>query len=224
MKNFTAIRFTVSASDKTIVVADRYVAHDLYVRNNGIIESLGGEILKGVGGFQAKFAKPANAKKFIKQAVCEISAEEYAASRKKQDAGIENPTPVAEGNKTPETADAGIKNPVGKGKRGRKGKGNDAPTSAVQSEEVKQEATPTDTPELTPAQQKALAKMRMSILNRAASAYSIANGGQATTFSALGKSEQELEAYLPNAKAGLLKSPKWASAVEKHGLTEAMLG
>lgn len=219
MKNFTAIRFTVSASDKTIVVADRYVAHDLYVRNKSIIESLGGEILKGVGGFQAKFAKPANAKKFIKQAICEISAEEYAASRKKQEAGNEEPAPVAEGN-----TDAGIKNPVGKGKRGRKGKGNDAPTSAVQSEEVKQEATPADTPELTPAQQKALAKMRMSILNRAASAYSIANGGQATTFSALGKSEQELEAYLPNAKAGLLKSPKWASAVEKHGLTEAMLG
>jgi hypothetical protein len=208
MTNFTPITFAQDKSNTKVVVADRYVPHDIYVLNKAIIESLGGTILKGVGGFKAEFTKVADAKAFIKQAITHISEDEYKANRKPKEAD-EKPKVEAKGSKKPKV---------------RKGKGNDAPTSAVQSEEVKQEATPAETPELTPAQQKALAKMRMSILNRAASAYSIANGGQATTFSALGKSEQELEAYLPNAKAGLLKSPKWASAVEKHGLTEAMLG
>ena len=65
--------------------------------------------------------------------------------------------------------------------------------------------------------------MKMSILNRAASAYSIANGGEATNFKALGKTEADLAAYIPNAKAGLLKSDKWAKAVAL-GITEDMLG
>jgi hypothetical protein len=78
--------------------------------------------------------------------------------------------------------------------------------------------------ELTDAGKKALEKMKTSVLNRAASAYSIANGGEATTFSALGKSAKALSAYIPNAKAGLLKSPKWKEASEKYGLTEEMLG
>ena len=77
--------------------------------------------------------------------------------------------------------------------------------------------------ELTEAGKKALATMKTSVLNRAASAYSIAHGGEATTFKVLGKSEKELKDFIPNAKAGLLKSSKWAKASATHGLTEEML-
>lgn len=114
----------------------------------------------------------------------------------------------------------------------KKAKGNAKPTTAPNakaSKSVKTEpkkATPKKAKgnaDLTDAQKKTLARMKMSILNRAASAYSIANGGSATNFDALGKTEKDLKAYIPNAKAGLLKSSKWASAV-KMGLTEDMLG
>jgi hypothetical protein len=119
----------------------------------------------------------------------------------------------------------------------RKTKGNDKPTTAPNAKKASakdepkatksETATPKkakgNTAELTDAQKKALDKAKMSILNRAASAYSIANGGSATTFKALGKSEADLKDYIPNAKAGLLKSDKWAKAVAAH-ITEDMLG
>lgn len=211
MTNFTPITFT---QDKTIVTADRYVPHDLYVLNKDIIESLGGEILKGVGGFKAEFKKVANAKKFVKQAITYISEEDYKANRKVEESKSADEKPKTEESKK------------GKGKSTRRGKGNDAPSKATTEveevetkvEEVKNKVV------LAPTAQKALDKMKMSVLNRAASAYSIANGGQATTFKELGKSEEELKAFIPKAKEGLLKSPKWATASEKHGLTEDMLG
>lgn len=211
MTNFTPINFTLAKDSKTIVVADRYVAHDLYVRNKAIVESLGGTVLKGVGGFRAEFTKPANAKKFIAQAITSVSEDEYKANRKPK---VEESKPKTEGKGNGKSEKGSKKS------NARNGKGSGAPTTAAT--EVKEvQATKV---ELTPSAQKALDKMKMSVLNRAASAYSIANGGAASTFVALGKSAEELKAFMPKAKEGLLKSPKWKTASEKHGLTEDMLG
>lgn len=211
MKN--SIVFTLASDNNKAVVADKYVAHALYEQNKVIIESLGGAIVKGVGGFRAEFKTVANAKKFIAQAVTEMSKKEYNAARKLKE--------VEEGNKKskPKTSTKGNK------KSTRKGKGNDAPTKAVTVEkETKKSTKGKGNAELTEAGKKALDRMKASVLNRAASAYSIANGGEATTFKALGKSAKELEAFVPKAKAALLKSEKWVKASEAHGLTEDMLG
>ena len=204
MTNFTPITFAQDKSNKKVVVADRYVPHDLYVLNKGIIEKLGGAILKGVGGFKAEFAKVADAKSFVGQAITSISEKDYKANRKAGEG--KKPAVAAKGNK----------------KSARKGKGNEAPTKAnTQAKEVKKGK---GNAALTDAGKKALDRMKMSMLNRAASAYSIANGGVATTFSALGKSEKDIKEFIPNAKAGLLKSDKWAKASKTYGLTEGMLG
>lgn len=69
-------------SARTVVTADRYVPHALYVQNKAIVEQLGGEIITGVGEFRAKFAKVADAKAFVEQAVTHMSAKEYNAARK----------------------------------------------------------------------------------------------------------------------------------------------
>lgn len=208
MTTFNPITFTLAQDNNKAVVADRYVPHDLYVLNKDIIEKLGGEILKGVGGFRAEFKKVAKAKEFVKQAITSISEKEYKANRK-ADEGNKKPSKTAKGN--------------AKSKSTRKGKGNDAPTkSKTEVKEVKKGKG--NAPELTEAGKKALERMKASVLNRAASAYSIANGGEATTFKALGKSAKELEAFVPKAKAALLKSDKWVKASETHGLTEEMLG
>jgi hypothetical protein len=218
MTNFTPINFTLAKDSKTIVVADRYVAHDLYVRNQAIVESLGGTVLKGVGGFKAEFTKSANAKKFIAQAITSVSEDEYKANRKPKVEETKESKPKTEGKGNGKSEKGSKKS------KARKGKGNDTPTkAATEASEVKVEVQATKM-ELTPSAQKALDKMKMSVLNRAASAYSIANGGVATTFVALGKSAEELKAFMPKAKEGLLKSPKWIKASETHGLTEDMLG
>ena len=200
------IVFTQAQDNKKVVVANRYVAHALYTQNEAIAKTLGGEILRGVGGFRAEFKTVANAKKFMAQAITEMSAKEYNAARKSKE--TEKPKTATKGNK----------------KSTRKGKGDAAPTKAVT--EVKKPATKKGkgNAELTEAGKKALDRMKASVLNRAASAYSIANGGEATTFKALGKSEKDLSVYIPKAKAALLKSDKWTKASEAHGLTEAMLG
>ena len=72
--NFTATR--------NIVTADTYVAHELYKRNEAIINELGGEILRGVGGFKAQFKTAAQAKKFVEKAITSISKKEYEKARK----------------------------------------------------------------------------------------------------------------------------------------------
>jgi hypothetical protein len=112
----------------------------------------------------------------------------------------------------------------------KKAKGNAKPTTAPNakvSKSVKAKAEPKktkgNTVALTDAQKKALDIAKMSVLNRAASAYSIANGGEAINFKDLGKSEKDLAKFIPKAKAGMLKSNKWAKAVE-IGITEDMLG
>ena len=217
MTKVNGIVFAQAQDSKKAVVANKYVAHALYEQNKAIIESLGGAIVKGVGGFRAEFKTAAKAKKFIAQAICEMSEKDYKATRK-----------VAEDK--PKSTGKGSKDAAkGNKKSTRKGKGDATPTKAVTDAKVKETSKPTTRKgkgnvELTEAGKKALDRMKTSVLNRAASAYSIANGGEATTFKALGKSTKELEAFVPKAKAALLKSDKWAKAVSAHGLTEDMLG
>lgn len=250
MTQVNSIVFAQAQDNKKAVVANKYVAHTLYEQNKAIIEKLGGEIVKGVGGFRAEFKTVANAKKFITQAITEVSKREYNAARKsepketkRQPKEVKKPQTQAKGNKGVEvvtlTDEEGNKYTVPKSaltqaqaketkKGGRKGKGNNAVAPTKAKTEVKETKKPArkskGNAELTDAGKKALEKMKTSVLNRAASAYSIANGGETTTFSALGKSAKALSAYIPNAKAGLLKSPKWKEASEKYGLTEEMLG
>lgn len=220
MTNFKPITFAQDTNNENIVVADRYVPHDLYVLNQPIIEKLGGTILKGVGGFKAEFTKKANAKKFVAKAITSISEDEYKANRKSKESST-----TTEANASAGKGSANA--PNGSKKSKRKGKGNEKPSVATpvsKPEEAPKVEEKGNENVLTPAAQKALEKMKMSVLNRAASAYSIANGGETTTFSALGKSAEAISAFIPKAKEGLLKSPKWATASEKYGLTEAMLG
>lgn len=202
--NTNAVVFT---QEQKAVVANKYVAHELYVRNKEIIEKLGGEIVKGVGGFRAEFPTVAKAKKFVAEGITEISKKEYNATRK---VTAEKPKTSTKGSK----------------KSTRKGKGDATPTkSATKVAETKKPARKSKgNVELTEAGKKALDRMKTSVLNRAASAYSIANGGEAATFKTLGKSAKDLSAYIPKAKEALLKSDKWAKASETHGLTEDMLG
>lgn len=67
---------------KNTVTADRYVPYALYTQNTAIVAELGGEMVKGVGEFRAKFAKVADAKAFVERAVTHISKREYNAARK----------------------------------------------------------------------------------------------------------------------------------------------
>ena len=202
--NAQAIVFAQASDNTKAVVANKYVAHALYTQNKALVEQFGGTLVKGVGGFRAEFKTVKNAKEFIAKAITHIDEADYAKARKTE------PKAKAEPKKAP-----------------RKTKGNDkpttAPTKAPKAEKVATPKKAKGNADLTDAQKKTLDRMKMSILNRAASAYSIANGGEATNFKALGKTEADLEAYIPNAKAGLLKSDKWAKAVAM-GITEEMLG
>ena len=74
----------VFKANKNTVTANTYVAHELDKRNEEIVNELGGEILRGVGGFKAQFKTSAQAKKFVEQAVTSISKREYNASRKSE--------------------------------------------------------------------------------------------------------------------------------------------
>ena len=229
--NTNAVVFT---QEQKAVVANKYVAHALYEQNKAIIEKLGGEIVKGVGGFRAEFKTVANAKKFVAQAITEISTKEYNSTRKSKPVD-KKPSKMAKGNKKSNVivltdedgneykVDASVlaqnKKPT------RKSKGNAPTKSATKVADTKKPARKSKgNAELTEAGKKALDRMKASVLNRAASAYSIANGGVATTFATLGKKEADIKAYMPNAKAALLKSDKWAKASAAHGLTEDMLG
>lgn len=246
--NTNAIVFAQDKDNSKVVTANKYVAHALYTQNKALVESLGGEVLKGVGGFRAEFKSAKNAKEFVAKAITHIDADDYAKTRKTA------PKAKAEKKATPAPAKAkgktddlvtvtladgtqlqvkasalGIKTEA---KAPRKSKG-DKPTTAPNakaSKKAEPKAEKVATPkkakgnaDLTDAQKKTLDRMKMSVLNRAASAYNIANGGQATNFKALGKTEADLKAYIPNAKAGLLKSDKWAKAIAM-GITEDMLG
>ena len=249
-KTNNAIVFAQAKDNAKLVTANKYVAHALYTQNKALVESLGGTVLKGVGGFQAEFKTVANAKKFIATAITHIDADDYAKARKTEPKAKAEPKPKKVAPTTAKgkaddfvtvTLDDGTKVQVKASALGiatepkkapRKSKG-DKPTTAPNAKvnkkaEPKAEkvATPKKAKgnaELTDAQKKYIDICKTSILNRAASAYSIANGGEATTFKALGKSEKDIATYSPGAKAGMLKSKKWTKAVEL-GITEDMLG
>ena len=76
-------KISFKATNNT-VTANTYVAHELYKRNEAIVNKLGGEIIRGVGGFKAQFKTSAQAKKFVEQAVTSISKSEYNATRKSE--------------------------------------------------------------------------------------------------------------------------------------------
>lgn len=242
--NTTAIVFAQAQDNSKLVTANKYVAHALYTQNKALVESLGGTVLKGVGGFKAEFKTVKNAKEFIAKAITHIDADDYAKARKtepkakaEKKATVSTPTKakgkaktddlvsvtLADGTQLQVKASAlGIKTAEKKAPRKAKGdKPTTAPTKAKAEKSAPRKAK--GNAELTDKQKKYIDICKGSILNRAASAYSIANGGEATTFKALGKTEKDIAAYIPDAKAGLLKSKKWAKAVEL-GITEDMLG
>ena len=250
--NTNAIVFAQTSDNAKAVTANKYVAHALYAQNKALVEALGGTLVKGVGGFRAEFKTVANAKKFVATAITHIDAEDYAKARKTEPKAKAEPkakkvapatakgkkaddlvtVTLADGTELQVKASAlGIATEPKKAPRKSKGevKPTTAPkstTNAKASKKAEKVATPKKAKgnaELTDAQKKRLEICKMSVLNRAASAYSIANGGEATTFKALGKTEADIKAYIPNAKVATLKSSKWAKAVEM-GITEDMLG
>lgn len=80
--NTNAIVFAQAQDSTKAVVANKYVAHALYTQNKALVEALGGEVIKGVDGFRAEFKTAKNAKAFITQAICEMSAKDYNKARK----------------------------------------------------------------------------------------------------------------------------------------------
>ena len=80
--NTNAIVFAQAKDNSKLVTANKYVAHALYTQNKALVESLGGTVLKGVGGFKAEFKTVANAKKFVATAITHIDADDYAKARK----------------------------------------------------------------------------------------------------------------------------------------------
>jgi hypothetical protein len=218
--NVNAIVFAQAQDNKKVVTANKYVAHALFVLNKPIWEELGATRDEGAKGLRLVFKSEKKAKDFIAQAITHIDEADYNKARKTE------PKAKAEKKATAPAPAKGKKTEPKKAPRKSKG---DAPTTAPNakvSKKAEKVATPKKAKgnaELTDAQKKRLEICKMSILNRAASAYSIANGGEATNFKSLGKTEKDLTAYIPNAKAGLLKSNKWTKAVEM-GITEDMLG
>lgn len=92
--NTNAIVFAQANDNAKAVVANKYVAHALYTQNKPIIESLGGTLVKGVGGFRAEFKTVKNAKAFIAQAICEMSAKDYTKARKTEPKKATAPAPA----------------------------------------------------------------------------------------------------------------------------------
>lgn len=223
--NTNAIVFVQADDNNKAVVATRdgksmYLAWVLKEANEPIYEALGGKRREGVKFFCVDFPTVKNAKAFIAQAITVVDEDAYNKARKGEPKGDIKLPGVCVGEK-PAAA---------KGKKAPKSAKGNKPTTAPNAKkaEVKVEkATPNKAKgnaDLTDAQKKALEVARNSVLNRAAAAYSVANGGNAqVTFKTLGKSEKELAQYIPNAKVGMMKSKKWAYATDK-GITEDMLG
>lgn len=227
-----------------------YLAYALKKANEPIYEALGGKRVEGVKEFRVEFATVKNAKAFIAQGICEVNADDYAKARKtepkvKAEPKAKKVAPApAKGKKDdglvtvalPDGTKAQVKKSdlaptEAKKTEPKKAKGDAKPTPAPTKKATPKKAEKVATPkkakgnaELTDAQKKALDIAKTSILNRAAAAYSVANGGTAqVTFKSLGKTEKDLAKYIPAAKAGMMKSKKWAYAV-KAGITEDMLG
>lgn len=222
--NVNGIVFAQAQDNKKAVVANRYVAHALYTQNKAIAESLGGVIIKGVNGFRAEFKTAANAKKFVNQAITEMSAEEYNSARK-------------QGGKKSKASEKGNKAPT-KSKTKTAAKGNEAPSASTKVKETKElkavakeasthaevNETPTDGNKNPNRRDRLLEKMKVSALNRAAAKCDRANGGNGlVTFATYGKSAQELKAYMPAAIEDTLKAKKFHDKAIKFGITKEML-
>lgn len=80
--NTNAIVFAQAQDSTKAVVANKYVAHALYVQNKALVEALDGTLVKGVGGFRAEFKSVKNAKEFIAKAITHIDEADYAKARK----------------------------------------------------------------------------------------------------------------------------------------------
>lgn len=93
--NTNAIVFAQDKDNSKLVTANKYVAHALYTQNKALVESLGGTVLKGVGGFKAEFKTVANAKKFVATAITHIDADEYNKARKTEPKAKAEPKKVA---------------------------------------------------------------------------------------------------------------------------------
>ena len=82
MKKTNTIVFAQAQDNTKAVVANKYVAHALYVQNKALVEALDGTLVKGVGGFRAEFKSVKNAKEFIAKAITHIDEADYAKARK----------------------------------------------------------------------------------------------------------------------------------------------
>ena len=91
--NAQAIVFAQAQDNTKAVVANKYVAHALYTQNKALVESLGGTLVKGVGGFRAEFKTVKNAKDFIAQAITHIDEAEYNKARKTEPKAKAEPKP-----------------------------------------------------------------------------------------------------------------------------------
>lgn len=98
--NTNAIVFAQAQDNAKVVTANKYVAHALYTQNKALVESLGGTVLKGVGGFKAEFKTVANAKKFVATAITHIDADDYAKARKTEPKAKKTAPTTAKGKKT----------------------------------------------------------------------------------------------------------------------------
>ena len=98
--NTNAIVFAQAQDSAKAVIANKYVAHALYTQNKALVESLGGTLVKGVGGFRAEFKTVKNAKAFIAQAITHIDADEYAKTRKTEPKKVVSKPTTAKGKKT----------------------------------------------------------------------------------------------------------------------------
>lgn len=235
----TQITFTQATGNKKVVKANRYVAYALYTQNQPIWEALGGVRVEGEKTLTIQFPTVAKAQAFISQAITSVSKKEYNATRKtepKAKATKKATVPAPAKGKTETklvtvTLADGTKlrvkesdlMPMDKTAKAKGKKPTTAPSTKAKATETKPTKAKGNTKTLTPEQAKMLKICKVSVLNRAASAYSIEHGGEPTNFDTLGKTEKELAKYLPKAKADMLKSSKWAKA-QKMGLTEDMLG
>ena len=138
MKKTNAIVFAQEKDNSKVVTANKYVAHALYTQNKALVESLGGTVLKGVGGFKAEFKTVANAKKFVATAITHIDADEYNKARKTEPKAKATPAPAKAKGKVDDlvtvTLDDGTKVQVKASALGikapTKAKGDVKPTSA----------------------------------------------------------------------------------------------
>lgn len=165
--NANAIVFAQAKDNSKVVTANKYVAHALYTQNKALVESLGGTVLTGVGGFKAEFKTVANAKKFVATAITHIDTAEYNKARKTEPKAKAEPkkakgkvktddlvtVTLADGTQLQVKASTlGIKTEPKKAPR--KSKGNVKPTTAPNAKASKNAKAKTETKAKAPKKAK----------------------------------------------------------------------